>query len=333
MGACDSPSSFGEGVRGRGLYFMKKYVFETADNTTYDLLKKYAEENKLFMTDAERQLWNLLKGKGIGEKFRRQHVIGDYIADFVNLHYKLIVEVDGKYHFKGEYPISDELRIAALNEMGYTVIRFTNEEVLGNIQRVGYQIKDVIKKMKIDKKNTHSPSSLSPSPSPMGEGKVPDGGLRSPSPTGEGLGERLLGSGPFGERLFGWAVDAACSGNPGPMEYQGVDLATGKQVFHFGPMYGTNNIGEFLAIVHALALMDKQGIKDKVIYSDSYNAILWVKKKQCKTKLERNARTEQLYRVIARAEQWLRTHAVTIPVIKWETKEWGEIPADFGNKR
>lgn len=94
-----------------------------------------------------------------------------------------------------------------------------------------------------------------------------------------------------------WAVDAACSGNPGPMEYQDVDLATGIQVFHFGPyypdgstVYGTNNIGGFLAIVHALALMERQGITDKTIYSDSYNAILWVKKKQCKTKLERGER-------------------------------------------
>ena len=69
-----------------------------------------------------------------------------------------------------------------------------------------------------------------------------------------------------------WAVDAACSGNPGPMEYQAIDLATGAQVFHFGPMHGTNNIGEFLAIVHALALLDKQGIEGKTIYSDSHNA-------------------------------------------------------------
>ena len=62
-----------------------------------------------------------------------------------------------------------------------------------------------------------------------------------------------------------WAVDAACSGNPGPMEYQAIDLATGAQVFHFGPMHGTNNIGEFLAIVHALALLDRQGITGKTI--------------------------------------------------------------------
>jgi len=84
-------------------------------------------------------------------------------------------------------------------------------------------------------------------------------------------------------RADAWAVDAACSGNPGPMEYQGIDLATGQRVFHFGPIHGTNNIGEFLAIVHALALMKQHGLHDKTIYSDSYNAILWVSKKKCKT--------------------------------------------------
>lgn len=105
-----------------------------------------------------------------------------------------------------------------------------------------------------------------------------------------------------------WAVDAACSGNPGPMEYQAIDLTTGARVFHFGPTHGTNNIGEFLAIVHALALMEQKGIKDKVIYSDSYNAILWVNKKKCKTKMERNAQTAQLYNIIERAENWLKKH-------------------------
>ena len=133
-------------------------------------------------------------------------------------------------------------------------------------------------------------------------------------------------------RANAWAVDAACSGNPGPMEYQAIDLATGAQVFHFGPMHGTNNIGEFLAIVHALALMEQQGIRDKTIYSDSYNAILWVRKKQCKTKLARNAQTEPLYQIIERAERWLRTHAVQVPIIQWETRQWGDIPADFGRK-
>ena len=129
-----------------------------------------------------------------------------------------------------------------------------------------------------------------------------------------------------------WAVDAACSGNPGRMEYQGIDLATGTQVFHFGPVHGTNNIGEVLAIVHALALMEQRGIR-KTIYSDSYNAILWVSKKKCKTTLERTPQTERLYAIIARAEAWLRAHAVTTPIIKWETTKWGEIPADFGRKK
>ncbi|MGN0068161.1 MAG: RNase H family protein [Prevotella sp.] len=129
-----------------------------------------------------------------------------------------------------------------------------------------------------------------------------------------------------------WAVDAACSGNPGPMEYRAVDLATGAQVFHYGPTHGTNNIGEFLAIVHALALMEKQGIKDHVIYSDSRNAILWVHNKRCKTKLERSPRTEELYKIIARAELWLRQHNITTPILKWETSKWGEVPADFGRK-
>ena len=130
-----------------------------------------------------------------------------------------------------------------------------------------------------------------------------------------------------------WAVDAACSGNPGPMEYQCIDHATGAQVFHFGPLHGTNNIGEFLAIVHALALLDKMGNTTKTIYSDSYNAMLWVSKRQCKTKLERTPQTEQLYQIVARAERWLQTHRYQNSIIKWDTKSWGEVPADFGRKK
>lgn len=128
-----------------------------------------------------------------------------------------------------------------------------------------------------------------------------------------------------------WAVDAACSGNPGPMEYRGVDLATGATVFHYGPVHGTNNIGEFLAIVHALALMERCGLR-KTIYSDSHNAILWVSKMKCKTKLELSPRTAPLYDVIQRAERWLQTHTFRVPIVKWETKRWGEVPADFGRK-
>ena len=129
-----------------------------------------------------------------------------------------------------------------------------------------------------------------------------------------------------------WAVDAACSGNPGPMEYRAIDLATGQVVFHFGPVHGTNNIGEFLAIVHALALMQQRGLPTKTVYSDSVNAMLWVKRRQCKTKLERTPQTERLYDIIARAEAWLRTHHWQNPLVKWQTDKWGEVPADFGRK-
>jgi ribonuclease HI len=130
---------------------------------------------------------------------------------------------------------------------------------------------------------------------------------------------------------YALAVDAACSGNPGPMEYRGVYLGDGKEIFHFGPVHGTNNIGEFLAIVHALAMLDKQGLK-MTIYSDSRTAISWVRKKCCKTQLERNEETEQLFQLIERAEAWLKAHRVTNPIVKWETEQWGEVPADFGRK-
>ena len=128
------------------------------------------------------------------------------------------------------------------------------------------------------------------------------------------------------------AVDAACSGNPGPMEYRGVYLLTGQQIFHYGPVYGTNNIGEFLAIVHALALMKQKGIS-MTIYSDSRNALSWVKQKKCKTKLERTPKTEELFQMIERAENWLKNNSYDhIPLFKWETDQWGEVPADFGRK-
>ena len=127
------------------------------------------------------------------------------------------------------------------------------------------------------------------------------------------------------------AVDAACSGNPGMMEYRGVYIATGEEIFHFGPMFGTNNIGEFLAIVHGLALLKQKGI-DLPIYSDSYNALLWIKGKKCKTKLPRDSKSEELFKYVYRAEKWLKENSYTTTLIKWETDKWGEIPADFGRK-
>ena len=134
-----------------------------------------------------------------------------------------------------------------------------------------------------------------------------------------------------GLQLNALAVDAACSGNPGMMEYQGVYVATGQRIFHFGPMFGTNNIGEFLAIVHALAYMKKQNIS-MPIYSDSCNAMSWVRQKKCRTKLERNAKTEPLFQLIERAEKWLRDNTISVPIVKWDKTLWGETPADFGRK-
>lgn len=116
------------------------------------------------------------------------------------------------------------------------------------------------------------------------------------------------------------------------MEYRGVDLRTGQEVFHFGPIKGTNNIGEFLAIVHALALIQKQHLDYRAVYSDSRNAILWVKARKCRTLLPHDATTEKVFALIGRAERWLQQTPTSTPVLKWHTSKWGEIPADFGRK-
>ncbi len=128
------------------------------------------------------------------------------------------------------------------------------------------------------------------------------------------------------------AVDAACSGNPGDMEYRGVYTLTGKEIFRIGPYkQGTNNIGEFLALVHGLALL-KQKNSNLPIYSDSVNAIKWVQNKRCKTLLERTPENQPIFDLISRAEKWLYNHTYTTRIMKWDTAAWGEIPADFGRK-
>ena len=128
------------------------------------------------------------------------------------------------------------------------------------------------------------------------------------------------------------AVDAACSGNPGLMEYRGVYVADKTELFHIGPLDdGTNNIGEFLAIVHALALLSKNG-KNEPIYSDSMNAIKWVENKKCNTKLKKSNKNINIFDLINRAEKWLSLNSYSNKILKWETKKWGEIPADFGRK-
>lgn len=128
------------------------------------------------------------------------------------------------------------------------------------------------------------------------------------------------------------SVDAACSGNPGKMEYQGVTTVGKKQLFHRAFPLGTNNIGEFLALVHALAFLKAQNKGALPIYSDSQIAIGWVKKGKCKTTLKKGPKTANLYEYIERGEAWLKENELTNPIYKWNTKGWGEIPADFGRK-
>ncbi|MBP5546625.1 MAG: ribonuclease H family protein [Bacteroidales bacterium] len=127
------------------------------------------------------------------------------------------------------------------------------------------------------------------------------------------------------------AVDAACSGNPGVMEYQGIYIPTRTRVFHYQAPKGTNNIGEFLAIVHGLSYLKKHRL-DQIIYSDSVNAISWVRQKKCKSKLPEDASTAELWDYVHRAENWLKTNSYTTEIRKWDTDRWGEIPADFGRK-
>ncbi len=127
------------------------------------------------------------------------------------------------------------------------------------------------------------------------------------------------------------SVDAACSGNPGVMEYQGVYTASGTQVFINKYPLGTNNIGEFLAIVHGLAYQKKHNLNIP-IYTDSKIAMDWVKAKKCRSKLEITNKTKDLFEVIQRAENWLKTNSYSQQILKWDTKNWGEIPADFGRK-
>ena len=132
--------------------------------------------------------------------------------------------------------------------------------------------------------------------------------------------------------LYSIAVDAACSGNPGRMEYRAVDTQTHRQLFHQGPFdQATNNVGEFLALVHGLAFLKKEK-SDRIIYSDSRIAIAWVKNHKCNTRLKKTIKNEVIFELISRAELWLKNNSYSTFIVKWETKAWGEIPADFGRK-
>lgn len=134
-------------------------------------------------------------------------------------------------------------------------------------------------------------------------------------------------------RLDALAVDGACSKNPGPMEYRGVWVSSGQELFRVGPLAGgTNNIGEYLAIIHAAALLAKMNLPATPIYSDSRTAQAWIRAGRARTTVQRTAENAPLMDILDRANAWLATHRITNPIIKWDTDRWGEIPADFGRK-
>ena len=122
------------------------FGYEMADPMTYSLLKEYAKENRRKPTEAESILWDYLRGNFWGLHFRRQHIIGQFIADFICLSHHLIIELDGKYHQIPEQQISDQERTEWLENNGYTVIRFTNEAIIADTEKVLTAIKTYITK-------------------------------------------------------------------------------------------------------------------------------------------------------------------------------------------
>jgi ribonuclease HI len=151
---------------------------------------------------------------------------------------------------------------------------------------------------------------------------------QSKTPTANSLTAQLMPP-PIADSVV---VDAAWNTASGDMEYQGIYLPTKQKLFAMGPYSdGTNNIGEFLAIVHALAMLHQRG-SNLPVYSDSKTAISWVKKRKANTQLAETARNAVLFDLLDRAETWLLNNAYANPVLKWETEYWGENPADFGRK-
>ena len=129
------------------------------------------------------------------------------------------------------------------------------------------------------------------------------------------------------------SVDAACSGNPGIMEYRAVETLSGVEIFHMGPFKGgTNNVGEFLALIHALALLKKNNDVKTSIYTDSRTALSWLRNRKVKTTLKQTSYNKAVFTLLSKAIKWMNSNEVQNPIIKWDTKNWGEIPADFGRK-
>ena len=134
-------------------------------------------------------------------------------------------------------------------------------------------------------------------------------------------------------RLDAIAVDGACAKNPGPMEYRAVYVATGQEIFHMGPLEGgTNNIGEYIAIIHAASLLARRGDFKTPIYSDSRTALAWVRRGRSNTTIKPTADNGRVIELLHRADAWLAANSIINPLLKWDTEQWGEIPADFGRK-
>lgn len=136
-----------------------------------------------------------------------------------------------------------------------------------------------------------------------------------------------------GIRLDAIAVDGACSRNPGPMEYRCVRVADGAEIFRKGPFQGgTNNIGEYLALIHAAAMLAQRGDTTTPIYTDSRTALAWVRNRRANTRVVATPENAPLLQIVARADAWIQSHDIPNPILKWDTDNWGEIPADFGRK-
>ena len=134
-------------------------------------------------------------------------------------------------------------------------------------------------------------------------------------------------------RLDAIAVDGACAKNPGPMEYRGVKVSTGEEIFHIGPLEGgTNNIGEYIALIHAASLLARNGDYTTPIYSDSKTALAWVRRGRSNTSVQPNSKNAKVIELLRRADAWLAGNRIVNPILKWNTELWGEIPADFGRK-
>ena len=131
--------------------------YQTADPQVYRYLKRFAKDNRTFSTDAEAILWRNLKGKKLENyKFRRQHIIGRYIADFICIKKNLVIELDGLIHQLPENKESDEIRTSYLNEHGFTVLRFTNSQILNNIENAISKILKTLESLPDNTRNYHA---------------------------------------------------------------------------------------------------------------------------------------------------------------------------------